>query len=802
MRYLLTLYLSIPVIALLAQDYQWKTLKTGAGGYMTGLDIHQSGSPVYTRSDVGSAYRYDASRGSWTNIVTSEQMPDVDVYWNRFGGVLSIVSAPSDSDRAYMAYQDGIYVSDDQGDSWSRTNLPAMEMPPNDDDSKFSGERLAVDPLDGDVVYFASVNDGLWLTTDGGDTWTKEGTLPTGLPGRGVRQVLFDKSSAELSGRTSVIYVTIDGEDIYQSTDAGSTWSTMALSSLYDEPIFLDSEIDDSGVVYCVGRDMDWNSMGLQRYVEGQWSTSLDDDMVYFNVAIDPFDNNRVVLLSEGFSQTAITNNIDSPNRTWSYPTYSTSADNIPWLAWTQGDWFSIGEVVFDPVVQGRLWIAEGVGVWNIDDINDQHVIWKENAHSQEHLVSNDLVVNSDGRAITAHWDRPIFVHGDNDEYPEVHQPNQRFNSAWDMDVSPSDPNYIVAIIEDHRYCCYDEEHRTSGYSTDGGLSWTSFATMPDPDNVQGVYGNIAVAANDVNNIVWLPTGDQPPYYTTDRGNTWQQSQLPNNQGGCCLNYEFVYKKALVADRVQPNTFYLYNWENGSIYITADGGATWKEELGLADFYGWNAKVSSSPMHGGHLLYSHGAEQAVELMQPLKRSVDGGRTWTELSNTSEVLNHAVGASYPTANYPTIYIQGRVDGVLGYWLSKDEGATWTNLGDYPMGIYDIAKVMEADPELPSRLYIGYPGNGFVYGQDPDLVTVSVADNDQLARYAVYPNPSSDWLQIAGDVKVTDLSIHSVDGRQIAAYKDDSGIDQVDIRSLVPGLYFLELQQGTIVKFVKK
>ncbi len=787
---------------LFSQDYTWKTLATGAGGWMTGLDIHPSGNPVFTKSDVGSAYRYDPVSMEWVNIVTAEHLPESDVYWNRFGGVLSIVSAPSNNNRAYLAYFDGIYKSDNQGDDWSRTNFPVMDLAANDDESKFSGERLSVDPSNADIVYFGSTNDGLWRSMDAGDTWQQVSAIPSGIAERGVRQILFNPSSNTTNGMTQQIYVTIDGVDVFQSNDAGQTWSSTGLSATFTEPIFLDTEIDAQGNLYCVGRDIFTQSIGIQKYDGASWNSLQNNGTVYFNVAIDPFNPNRVIALSEGFTETALTQNANTNNPTWVYPTHELTANNIPWLAWAEGDWFSIGEMVFDPVVENKLWISDGVGVWNINDINNNNLVWVENARNQEHLVSNDLVVNADGKVITAHWDRPIFLHDDNDQYPNIHQPSSRFNSSWDMDVCPNDPNFVVAITEDHRYCCYDVEHRNSGYSTDGGVTWTTFPTMPDPSNTQGIYGNIAVSATDIDNIVWLPTGNDAPYYTTDRGTTWNPVSLPNDQGECCLNFNFVYKKALAADKVLDHTFYLYNWENGSIYISEDAGATWQERTALQDFYGWNAKLSSTPEQANHLWFSHGAEQAINFMQPLKRSTDGGLTWSTLNNTSEVLNHAIGKALPGANYPTLFIQGRVNGEFGYWMSSDEGNSWEKIGIYPNGIYDVAKVLEADVNIPSRLYIGFAGNGFVYGQNDDLVLSNSPTWVPTHSFTIYPNPTSDIIGIKGDDTATKVSIYTSNGQLLRTWNNQLGIREINIGDFPSGLYFLSINSGDILNIVKE
>jgi hypothetical protein len=799
MKYTITILLSLIINNIQAQNFEWKTLVTGAGGWITGLDVHPSGNPIYARSDVGSAYRYNANLQEWENIVTADNLPASEVYWNRYGGVLSIVSAPSNVNRAYMVYIDGIYTSSDQGDNWVKTNFPVMDLASNDDDSKLSGERLAVDPINPNLVYFGTPDSGLYKTEDGGTNWQIVSAIPTGLQYRGVRQIVFDVNSGSTNGKTNTIYVTVDGVGVFKSVDSGSSWVDISFTA--PNPIFLDTEIDANGNLYCVGRDGNFQTFGIQKYDGVSWTSIQNNGTTYLNVAIDPFNSERVLALSEGFMETALTTNANSTNPSWSYPTRNLISPNIPWIAWAENNWFTIGELVFDPIVPDKLWISDGVGVWNINGINTTSLTWEENSKAQEHLVSNDLVVNQDGKVVTAHWDRPLFWHDDLDQYPLQHQPSTRFNSAWDMDVSPTNRNFIVSITEDHRFCCYDTEHRNSGYSADGGLSWTTFPTQPDANNQNSIFGNIAISASDSNNIVWLPTGNQEPYYTNDLGVTWQQATLPNNQGDCCLNFNFVYKKALTADRVLPNTFYIYNWENGSIYVSTDGGANWIERTGLQDYFGWNAKLSSSPDYANHLWFSHGAEQAINFMQPLKRSVDGGNTWQILNNTSEVLNHALGAPLPNAAYPTIFIQGRVNGDFGYWMSSDEGLSWVNLGLYPNGIYDVAKVMEGDPFVPSRLYVGFAGNGFVYGQDDSILSIDNFPENTL-DFRLFPNPTKGIVYIDGLGKITNVSIYNITGQLLNDFHSGLESNEIDLSKLSKGIYFLKINNGNTYKVIKE
>lgn len=692
-------------------DGHWKPLRTGGGGWITGMHLHPSGSPVFARSDVGSAYRWDETTRSWTNVVTASSMPLEDVHWSRHSGVLSVVSAPSDAEVVYLAYQDGLYRSEDGGDHWARTNFPKTKMSPNDDSSKLSGERLSVDPANPRVVFFGSINDGLWRTRDGGESWSRVNDVPQGTKDRGVRQVLFDETSVG-GEQTERVLAVVDGEGVFESRDAGESWSNVGPD--IESPSFYDAEISAQGILFVSGIAADGRTIHVQCYDGKSWRQVFSETgHAIGEIALDPFDQDRALLMTQGFNQTFLTRDLGQSRPTWKVLTHDRKADNIPWLAWTEGDWFSLGEVVFDPSIKDRLWIAEGTGVWRTSDLDDENVTWNEITFGQEHLVSNDIVSMPRGAALTAHWDRPIFLHTDADDFPSIHQPSKRFNSAWSLDRHPDDPQFVVAIIEDHRYCCYDERHRNSGYSEDGGRTWKRFESHPTFRGKDSIHGQIAVSAGDRNNLVWLPVWNSMPYYTTDRGVSWTKAELPGNSGNCCIAAPWFQRECLTADRVKPSTFYIYDWAEGHLFRTINGGKEWARFENVLPKWAYHGKLRSVYQHAGHLWFAPGRQQSVAAIGGLSHSTDGGETWQTLEGTTEVLNVAIGKPAPNASYPTVFIQGRVNGSFGYFQSNDEGETWTKIGRYPLGIYDVAKVMHADPWKHGRLYIGFGGNGFMY-----------------------------------------------------------------------------------------
>jgi len=109
-----------------------------------------------------------------------------------------------------------------------------------------TGERLAVDPANSNIVYFgARSGHGLWRSTDGGATFsnvtsfTNTGSYrqsPSDTSGygsdiMGLTFVTFDSTSSTINGATSRIFVGVADNitaSVYESTDAGSTWKPLA----------------------------------------------------------------------------------------------------------------------------------------------------------------------------------------------------------------------------------------------------------------------------------------------------------------------------------------------------------------------------------------------------------------------------------------------------------------------------------------------------------------------------------------------------------------------------------------------
>ena len=124
---------------------------------MPGIEFHPTKPGLaYIRADMGGAYRWNPQDQSWVPLVDWAGIPQ----WNDYG-IESLAIDPADPDRVYIAA--GTYTnqwagkscmlrSADQGRTWQSTPMP-FKMGGNEP-GRSMGERLAVDPNDGKILFF------------------------------------------------------------------------------------------------------------------------------------------------------------------------------------------------------------------------------------------------------------------------------------------------------------------------------------------------------------------------------------------------------------------------------------------------------------------------------------------------------------------------------------------------------------------------------------------------------------------------------------------------------------------------
>ncbi|WP_223066994.1 carbohydrate binding domain-containing protein [Paenibacillus caui] len=250
------------------QAYQWDNVAIGGGGSVTGMISHPKVPDLFfARTDVGGAYRWDQADRRWVNMLAG--IPYTE--WNLYGAD-SIAIDPSDQtgNTVYAAtgkYDDGwavpsrgyIMKSVDRGITWTRS---AQQFAIASNRDQMFGERLAVDPANGSIVYYASRSDGLQRSTDGGTNWSQI----SGAPANGkLTFVILDPSGGTASSpaRTKTVYIGMRNAGVYRSTDGGEHFTLIDGSPALPRRAALDASGNlyvshDNGVwKYAVGAGSD-----------------------------------------------------------------------------------------------------------------------------------------------------------------------------------------------------------------------------------------------------------------------------------------------------------------------------------------------------------------------------------------------------------------------------------------------------------------------------------------------------------------------------------------------------------------
>src|SRR5262249_23367430 len=309
------------------------------------------------------------------------------------------------------------------------------------------------------------------------------------------------------------------GYGVYESTNGGASWSSIGGPSHVES-----AAVSSTGAYYVIG-----NNNSLWSYQNSAWTELLPDTSGrgFQSVAVDPFNPKEIVVQTPaGFLNISY-----DGGATWSEDVLNSqlNSTDVPWLAGADGTaavkYMSVGGLAFDQLVPNELWTTDGVGVWNTTNLptSGLHwystITWNDQSIGIEELVANEVLAPPGGNPIVASWDRAFFTITDPNSYPSSYGPiNGSFVAGWSLDYASSNPSFIVGIAD-----WWGTEE--SGYSTNGGQTWTPFPTF-----IPGAGSNFmggTIAASTPQNIIWAPADNQQPYYTLDGGQTWNPITLP-----------------------------------------------------------------------------------------------------------------------------------------------------------------------------------------------------------------------------------------------------------------------------------
>ncbi len=704
----------------------FRPLRLGGGGFVVDLDFSPDGRTRIVRTDVHGAYIWDDPTREWKQLINATSMPADDTYVGK-GSSISVYAiriAPSDPSRLYMAapahpgIPSYVYRSDDRGARWTRTKFAPVEMSVASA-GRLMGPKMAIDPRNPDIVLMGDTAGQIYRTADGGQSWT---TIDQAQIPLGAEPAIAFAHQTGTGASTSVVYAATGANGVYRSTDGGLRWMRTE-----GGPRSVNRIVAAPDAIYVTDRD-ETAPENAWKFSGNRWArlpiAGHGGGNGWHSIAVDPRNPRHIVL---GMAAGNIVASSDG-GTTWG-AFFKNSPDrvatDVPWLAWAAEPWMSNGNMMFDPVVRDRLYFAQGIGVWHTEPpTDDSKPKWTSQTRGIDELIVNDLTVPPGGKPILAVQDRGLFRIESPELFPRMHGPDRDvpIRHSWSVDYAAGDPTFIAAVVN-------GGATDRSAFSRDGGRSWTPFSSNA-PANAPGNLGG-TIAVSTSTNMVWAPANNGRPFFTVDGGKSWQLSRFPADlptSGELGWSFSFYQNRHIfAADRVQPNTFYGYNYGPSSassaagLYRSSDGGATWAKVnpgFGIVGAMGTSARLATVPGQAGHLFFAVGATGILEKHPhdvPLKRSRDGGRTWQDVRKTEEIWAIGFGKAAPGKSYPAIYIAGYANGDRGpgIYRSIDDGGSWQKLASYPAGNVDTIRAISGDMNAYGRIYYGFAGSGAGY-----------------------------------------------------------------------------------------
>lgn len=721
--------------------YQWRPVAIVGGGFVDGFAF-QPAVPglMYARTDMGGAYRRDTATGPWQPLLDWLPLADVNLM-----GVESLAVDPNNPDALYLAC--GTYTnpavpngavlrSMDRGKTFQRTELP-FKLGGNEG-GRGNGERLAVDPNDGRVIYLASRLAGLWRSGDAAasfkrvdafpdSAWRREasdGPPPSwgGSDGKAtINFLLFDPKSGTRGQPSRTLYagVSVVGRpSLWVSRDAGATWVPVPGAPTQHRP--MRAALAGDGRLYIAYA----SEPGPHRMTDGAvwrydapkqvWADitperpSATNLFGYATVAVDPSHPQRLLASTAGRGKGDQLFRSTDGGTTWQplFPAARFDAAAAPYVADTHLHW--LYDVRINPTNPDHALFTTGYGGWETLDLTQadagKPTTWRVMATGIEETVALALHSPTTGvPLVTAIGDYSGFVHTDLDKPAPGNPKPPFFGNTHDVTGAELAPEVIVRIGHAR------DGGKNLGYSLDGGASWREPKTAPQ-DKKSG-DGFIAVSA-DGRAWVWTPKGGVP-HVSHDRGDTWTAVQgLPAGT-------------RVIADRVNPKRFHAMALFDDKLYASDDGGATFSARpLALPDgpvmrtAAGSHNQSNRGDDRGGQdRLYATPGREGelwVAAFHGLYRA-GSGQHFKRLPGVSQIHAFGFGRAAPGAADPAVYLVGTVSGQYGVFRSTDGAASWRRIND-DAHQWGLILQISGDPKLFGRVYVGTHGRGVQYG-DP-------------------------------------------------------------------------------------
>lgn len=628
---------------------EWSSLgPTNIGGRVTDLAVDPTKRDVvYAASASGGVWRSTDAGQTFTHTWPSDQAQGIGALAITKAGVLYAGAGEANPGGNYASNTgDGLFRSTDGGTTWQYVGLKGSD--------RIGG--IAIDPTNDKRMFVAAAGTlyqhggerGLFMTEDGGATWTK--TLAGANPTTGAIDVTINPADPRIVYAAMWDHHRLPhekafggvGSGLHRSVDGGKTWTRLAgglpSASANLGRIGVTIAPSDPNRVYATAMDASGGVLGM-------WSS-----------------NNR------GDSWTKIGDS-----------TFASSQGGFGW-------WF--GRIFVDPKNPDHVFIP---GVPLLESTNGGRSFRSINTvHADQHAMAWD-----------PHVPNRVFLGNDGGVYTST----SNGSGTWAHTRSLGNTQfYTIAVSQ-------QDPSRVSGGLQDNGSvrSWANWgqlvggdglANVIDPTNHNKVYacsqqghchrstnGGASTrpfGATHATRRAWLtpvvldPNNPSIVYYGGERLNRSTNSAAsftaisPDLSRGSMGNDRYGTISTIGIPKADSRVIYA-GTDDSRMWITRDTGATWTEiSEGLPRH--WITKVLPDPVHVDTAYVSLSGYAHGTLSSQVHMTTDGGKSW-----------RAIAGNLPNAPVNDLAFDPRDSSVLyaatdvGVFVTRDKGANWTAVG---------------------------------------------------------------------------------------------------------------------------
>jgi photosystem II stability/assembly factor-like uncharacterized protein/outer membrane lipoprotein-sorting protein len=589
--------------------------------------------------------------------------------------------------RNSVSIGDGIYKSTDGGETWTNMGLPKSERI----------VRILVNPKDGNVVYACvpgalwsdSPDRGLYKTTDGGKTWDLILTGPNLSTGCATVSMDPQNPGVLIAGlwdfrRKGWTFRSggdgpnaPSGSALFRSTDGGGHWTELVAGE-----------------------------KGLPPKPWGR-----------VEVAIAPSDG-RVVYAFVESTNPALYRSADG-GATWE------ARDRSQSMVWRP---FYFARLIVDPRNADRLFkpnlqlIASEDGGRSFSASGgrahgDWHDLWID-PDNTKHIVGGD-----DGGL----W---ISFDGGSRWWKSANLPLSQF---YHVSADAKDPYQVYGGLQDNSSWVGDSQY-------EGGISnsrWENlyggdgFWTVPDPSDPDAVYAesqgghigrvdrhlramrelqpqalykeklrfnwNTPIAASPSDKST-LYIGAQFLFRSKDRGDNWERispdltsndasKQKQEQSGGVTVDnssaemHTSIYS---ISESPKNHDVIWVGTDDGHVQLTRDGGKSWRDVVAAVPGLppaSWVSWVEASRFDAGSAYAAFDRHTFGDMTPWVYRTTDFGKSWTRIVGPQQGVRGYAHVIKEDAVKPSLLLCGTE---LGLWISADAGGSWAEFkgGNFP------------------------------------------------------------------------------------------------------------------------